>query len=185
MKEKIKKAKQKEITLKDFIEENYRLLQVLAIFTTLSVFSSNLPLERFRNLLSTLLLSASVLVWLELWARFPKKYGTWRLSLFETLLSGIIVIVILYWFLVAQAFIPAMANYVLFVVLFSAINQLISKAIKKCNLPEILFKKKTSQEEFLRYAIAITVVVISLILAFLLTNWFVSKINYPIKLNRL
>jgi len=89
--------KDKSPTLFDFIEENQRLITVLGVFTALTVFSSNLPLKPFGYVLSFMFMSLTVLLWLELWQKFPTKSGSWRLTVFENVLPFTVLAVIAYW----------------------------------------------------------------------------------------
>jgi hypothetical protein len=69
-------------TISSFIEDNYKQLSVLAILTALTVFASNLPIKSLGSILSFLLLTLSILVWIEIIGRFPKALYSWRLTYF-------------------------------------------------------------------------------------------------------
>ncbi len=88
-----------ENTISTFVEVNHKLITVLGVFTALTVFAANLPLRPFGNILSFMFLALAILVWLELWAKFPKGAVTWRLNWFENILSYAVMIIIAYWFL--------------------------------------------------------------------------------------
>jgi len=93
----------REQSLADFLRESHPLIAVLGIFIGLVAFIGNLQLGALGDLLSLLFLVSAVLIWLEIWANIPKDAGTWRLRLFEALLTGITGTVAIYWFSLFQA----------------------------------------------------------------------------------
>jgi len=55
------------------------------VFTALTVFGSTMRPTEFGQFLSSLFLTLTLLIWFELWGRFPSKGGGWRLDWFENI----------------------------------------------------------------------------------------------------
>jgi len=87
------------LSLSGFLEENHNLVTVLGVFTALTVFAGSIPLPSFRNILSFFFMSLAILVWIELWRKFPKGNYTWRLYWFRNILTFSIISLVSYWFI--------------------------------------------------------------------------------------
>ncbi len=162
----------KKVSLVSFIEDNHKLITTLGAFTVLTVFVSNLPLKMLGYLLSFLFLTATVLVWLELWSRFPKP-GTNRLIWFENVLSVAVLIFIGYWVLEFRV----VWRPLLTTILMLTFLWLMSLTIKRFNLFEFLFQSPLLRHSVLRYLVGIIVIGIALILAAQLANILAQPIN--------
>ena len=76
----------KPASLKHFIDENHNLLTALAVFVTLTAFSSKIDMPDIQIYLPALFLFGSVLILIELLANVPTLPHSWRLDLFQRLL---------------------------------------------------------------------------------------------------
>lgn len=84
-------------TLFEFIEANHRLLATVGIFAALTIFAAGLARKGLATVLSLCFLSATVLLWLELMARFPRKIEGWRLNLFRQTLTFATLVLVFHW----------------------------------------------------------------------------------------
>lgn len=165
----VKDSQDEKVTLAAFIDDNYKLLSALGIFTALTLFASNLPLRWIGYALSFLFLTATVLILLELWERFPSKSGTTRLFWFENalFLSGLVVVG--YWFLEFRA----IWHHLLFIPIASVLMWFFSAIIKRFNLFNVLFRTEPGGRRTLRHIFGLTlwgvVIVASLALASVLS----------------
>lgn len=146
-----KKNEKKSLT--EFIEQNHKLISVLGILTALTVFTYNLPLKLLGYLLSFGFLFLTILVWFELWAKFPKKPTSWRLSNFESTLQFLIFGLVIYWFLAYRE----IWHYLLVFPLWLVSVYLITWPILKYKLFKDE-KKKSRMSNFLRYLVGVLVV---------------------------
>lgn len=90
--------KPKPTSLTAFVEENHKVLTTLGVFTALATFVANLPDKPVARLLLFIFLAASVILWLELWSKFPKHAST-LVVWFENIISAAIMILLAYWVL--------------------------------------------------------------------------------------
>lgn len=78
--------KGKEITLANFIDDNYRLISALGVFVALSIYAKTTN-SFYGNALSGVFLIQSILIWYELYKKVPldtKAFSS--ISFFESLL---------------------------------------------------------------------------------------------------
>lgn len=147
-----------KITLKDFINENDKLLTTLGIFSALTIFFA----EQSGGLLSAFLsvgsLTCTVLVWLELWSNFPAGSVSRKLLIFENVLTGLAFILIFYWILKLYEFSILAIWYLIFLIFLSIFSLL----FKKFNLFNRFFKAQPGSKKFLRYIIGGIVIVVTL-----------------------
>jgi hypothetical protein len=162
----------KKVSLVDFVEDNHKLITTLGVFTALTVFVSNLPLKTLGYLLSFLFLTGTVLVWSELWSRFPKP-GTNRLIWFENVLSVAVLILVAYWVLEFRV----IWRLLLTTILMLTFLWFMSLTIKRFNLFEFLFRIPLFRHNALRYLVGVIVIGIALILAAQLANFLAQPIN--------
>lgn len=171
MKTSIKQNK-KRATLNTFINKNDKLLSALGIFTALTVFSSNLSLKWIGYILSFLFLSTTILIWLELWAKFPKS-ATTRLMWFENILSYSIMAVIAYWLL---AFYEIWRLF-LFIPIALILLYLFSIFIKRFSIFNTVFHSKSIHHKKLRYILGFTVLIVVLYISSYIANQLESPIS--------
>ena len=156
----------KEITIADFIEKNHKLLSVFAIFAALTIFSNNISVEWASSLLSVLFLTAMILIWFELLGTFPSmKPGTLSLAWFEDILSGIFLVIIIYWVIIINVTLP----YILTIIIAMGVFYLFSAIIVKRFIRSFLEKKSKKFRYFFYIAILLLVYSLSFYLAILLT----------------
>jgi len=144
-----------ELTLGQFVEDNHKILSVLGIFTALSVFSSNLALKPLGGFLSLLFLTLTVLIWLEVWQRFPSKSGSARLSWFENILSVTIFLVIFYWLLEFRRIAPRDGLTTLLTLVALGV---VSSTFKRFNVFNRLFRAQPGKLKWLRSIFGIVLI---------------------------
>lgn len=167
-----KKLDQEKITLSSFVENNNTLINSLGVFTALIIFASSLPLKSIGLALSFLFLIIVLLLWFELWERFPAGSTTWRLIVFENILSLTVLILVVHWLLDYRGI---WSKY-LFILIFALILTPISYTLKKYDVFNVLFDTKPGRSKVIRYALGVIVIgsvfIVSTILAKLLANPF-------------
>lgn len=84
-------------TLSDFIENNYRILTSLGIFTALTAFSLNLPFKYVGQFLAFLFMTLAFIVWIELWTKIPAKANKGRIYWFAITLNIAVIFIAFYW----------------------------------------------------------------------------------------
>lgn len=87
-----------QVTLGVFIEDNWRLLSCLGVFAGLTMFASNMPLKFLGAFLGFLFICQMLLILWEIIDRFPSGEVSERLHWFHTVLSGVVLVVVGYWF---------------------------------------------------------------------------------------
>lgn len=94
------------ITLKQFIDDNQRLLSVVGIFAALLLLSNQVAKTRFSGLITFGLFNCLTLLWLELFAQFPDKANssraTWRLDWFNWGVRVTLLFLLGYWLLLFE-----------------------------------------------------------------------------------
>lgn len=83
-------------SLSDFIEAHYRLLSALGVMVALTVFAGNLSDRVLGQVLSFLFLTGAMLVFVDLFAKFPKS-NEWRLSWFTTIVALALLLMFIVW----------------------------------------------------------------------------------------
>jgi hypothetical protein len=163
-----KEPRSHQVTLTEFVEQNHRLITVLGVFTALTMFSSNLPLKPFAYVLSFMFMTLTVLLWLELWGKYPSSPGNWTLTWFENILFLAVLAFIAYWLI---AFRDIWDKF-LAILLFGLILAAFSWLLKKYNIFNRLFRAQPGKLKPLRYlfgiAIGLTVLYLSLQLAYVI-----------------
>ena len=89
---------EKEVSLKEFIEENHILLSMVAVFATIIALINNLQIQWVSKSLSFIFIIGMVVVWHELYAQLPKKMSP-KLLLFRYVLLWGLWGLVFYWFL--------------------------------------------------------------------------------------
>jgi hypothetical protein len=169
----------KPVELSDFINENNKLISALSIFTALTAFSNSLPLKPYGYVLSFGFMFLTILLWLELWGKFPKN-GAGRLFWFENCLVLVGVAVFLYWLIEFRS----IWKYFLYTFLALIILSIIVIPIKRLDLFNRVFHTKPGGKKFLRWAFGILVTFIALSISWglsLLISPFINKLLDEIK----
>ncbi len=169
-------TKPKKNTLSDYIDDNSKLISVLGVFTALTVFTRNFTIEPIGYLLSFVFLTLSIIVWLELWTKFPKKPSSWRLLVFENVLSFSVLGIILYWLLAYRDIWRSILPFPIFLVLIS----LLSYPITKYKVLEKLMGLKLAQYKIVKILFGLVLIlllgfiaeILSLLIAYPVNNTF-------------
>lgn len=77
-----------EKTLKEYIDENDKLLSVLGVFSALTLFFNGNADNNFTKALAVLSLFLTFLIWMEVWINFPRKNNSLILGQFGIILTG-------------------------------------------------------------------------------------------------
>jgi hypothetical protein len=160
-------------TLTSFIEENHRLLTVLGVFTALTIFASNLPVKPLGGMISFLFMTLTIILWFELWARFPSKRGEWRIVWFESILGITILILVIYWLLDYRVIWNQMLATLIFIVILTPL----SWVIKKFNIFNRLFKTQPGKLRILRYILGIIILLGAVSLSLYIASLLAGPIN--------
>jgi len=148
-------------TLADFIDENQRIITVLGVFTALTVFAGNLRPEEFGQLLSSLFLTLTLLIWLELWGRFPAQGTGWRLDWFENILAFTVLILVGYWVAIVHAHIHDLLTILIWGFTLAGV----SKLVRHYGLFNRVFRTIPDGRRGLRYSVGIVLQLLVLALA--------------------
>ena len=141
-------------TLGEFIENNHRLLSAVGLFTALTIFATNLEIEILGAFLSFLLLSATVILWMELLEKFPASApATAKLTWFESTLSGAMLVVVFYWLLQFRGFWRSLLAIPIVLVLVG----IFSGVLKRFDAFNRAFSAKPGQKRGWRYFVAFIV----------------------------
>ena len=152
-------------TLSGFVEDNHKLISVLGVFTAITIFASNLPVRPIAGTFSFLSMTLTIILWLELWAKFPSGEAGWRLVLFENVVSMAVLVIILYWLIDYRS----EWDQFLFLLMFLLLLTPISLAIKRHSLFNRLFGARPGKKTGLRYAFGVI-----LILALATLSFFIA-----------
>lgn len=158
------------VTLNQFIEENYRLLSTLGVLVALTIFSASIELKELSPILSFIFLSAAVFVLIELLGRFPRKQ-TGLLMGFEFSLVAAMFSISVYWYYRARR----LWGFFLVLPLFVLFLYLSAEVVKRLNLHErvshLIPEKRKWVRKIARGTIILVQVAGSLALAILLTPY--------------
>lgn len=167
------RIEKEQTSLSDFVRENDKLISTLGVFTALTIFSANLSIKSYGYALSFAFMALSLLLWFELWARFPSSTGSWRLSVFENILFWTVLAIMFYWLL---DFRNIWHDY-LWILLFALLLGLASYLIRKYQIFNRLFHTEPGKLKFLRYTIGIIIGVIVFAVSIYLSTLIAPTIN--------
>ena len=159
-----------QLGIKEFVEDNHKLLSTLGIFLAITIFSTNIDLKSFSPWLSFLSLSCVILLWIELWTKFPKNGGSLRLSLFENAISFLSMLTIIYWVVKVKSLFQSVTILIAFIVM-----GIISSVLKRRDIFNRLFYAERGSKKILRISIGIALIVFVLYLSFLISS-FISPL---------
>ena len=160
-------------TLGLFIEANHRLLTVLGVFTAMTLFALNLPVRAIGGFLGFLFMAITILVWLELWSRFPSGGGQWRFTLFENLLSVSIIVLFFYWFTDFRAIWSQALILLVWVLLMGAVSGLMSRH----DWFNRVFHTEPGGRVWLRYTVGITLLLATMVVALVIAALVAPPVN--------
>ena len=162
-------SKNKHHTLASFIEDNHKLLTTLGVFTALTVFASNIDPKPVGNILSIFFLTLTVLIWLEVWERFPPRNGSWRLLWFESVLSFSVLAILGIWL-----FYLSSVSMFLTLFMFLIISSFITWIMNRFDLFNRLFQTEPGKRKYLRYTLGLV-----LLIAMFFISYYLAKIASP------
>jgi len=142
-----------------FIAKYSHLFSALGIFTALTVFALNLPLKSVGSFLSGLFLTMTILIWLELWSKFPGEGGHWRLVHFENLITFAIMTLVFYWLVVYVR----VWGQMLFLLIWLILMALVAAAVRKWNLFNRIFGTSPGEMKWLRYTLGSVIALVLLV----------------------
>lgn len=184
VREKIPTVKENQKTLSKFVEDNEKLINVLGVFTAITVFVSELRLQIFGYVLSFAFMAVTVILWLELWGKFPSGKGDWKLIWFENILTLTVMALILYWLIDFRD----IWREALVLFIFSIISAVFSIVMKRFGIFNKLFHTQDGKLKWLRYTLGLIIILIilytSLIIAYAITpsiNNVLDSINESIR----
>jgi len=161
-----KTSKTEKISLSTFIEDNHKIISVLGIFSALTVFSRSLQLKALGDVLSFMFLTLTIIVWFELWGKFPSEETTGRLSWFETILTFTILGLVIYSLLEYRG----IWDHLLMVPILGIIVTPISKLLKRYDVFNRLFHTQPGKLKWLRYTFGITLLLVFLAASMMLAG---------------
>jgi len=168
-------VKSPKVSLSDFIEANHKLLSALGIFTALSVFAMNLPNKACGYILSFVFMWITILMWFELFGRFPAKGASERLGMFEGLISISILLVVVAWVMLFSSIWEEVISLPIFVTILFLFLYFLSKAVKRFDLFNRIFKTHAGGKVWLRYFIGISAILLLAFISLLLTALIAPK----------
>lgn len=150
-------TKPEKKTLRDFVNENDRLIEVMGVFVALAVFVNDI--RPFGHLLSFMFAVGVVLLWSELLNQFPSGLATKHLMMFENIVS-------LALFAFGISVIVQYPQYIVYLYLPAAVWLLVlgvtSYVIKRYDLFNRSFKSKPGARRALRTLIYVATLLVTL-----------------------
>ena len=168
------KAAKKAPTLSGFIDENQRLISVLGVFTAICVFVGQLPIQWFAYMLSFAFTLLTVILWLELWSKFPSGSGDWKITTFENILALAVLALLTY---VLVDFRRLWKSSYLMLLIFTIILGGFSGVMKRFDLFNRLFRCRPGERRWLRHLMGVTVLVVVTGASIALANWIAPPLN--------
>ncbi len=154
-----------EMKLSDFIKNNIDTITALGIFSALTMFAFSLPVKAFSFFLSAAFLTGTILIWIELWAKFPSDVPHWRLTIFENVVSFAALFFLLYFMLEYVLIV----KYALTIFIWFAVMGISSRSIKRNNIFVKLFRKN-AKRRVLRYIFGVILLILVFALSALLAE---------------
>jgi hypothetical protein len=165
-------AQENNPNIGSFIEQNDKIIQVLGVFIALTAFATILPIKVMGYILAFIFLSCTILIWLELWGRFPKN-GTTALAYFENFLVIGGLALIAYFFLDFRA---VWREY-LFILIATIPLFITSRIIKRYNIFNRLFNTSPGKLRPLRYTFGIIIIIVNAFISFYISYLLAKPIN--------
>ena len=165
----------KEFTVKDFIDDNFKLLSALAIFGALIEFSARLSPAWFGYFLNILFFTCFVIIFIELFkSAWMMKKRTFLLSLFRYILFWLLLLLILYWLAIFKIIEKNIAAMVVFSGLIQLFIWILTVKVKILGL--VANKRKYLQTLY-KIGIIILMIFISIFLTILITPYLNNLIE--------
>lgn len=82
-------------TLSELLADNHTLLEVIGVFTAVSVFIGQLEIRLFAYVLSFLFMILVVILCVELWTRFPRYTTSLKVMVFKGVLTAAVLLLLL------------------------------------------------------------------------------------------
>ncbi len=82
-------------TLSELLADNHTLLEVIGVFTAVSVFARQSEIPLFAYVLSFLFTTLVIILCVELWTRFPRDTDNLKVMLFKGVLTAAVVFLLL------------------------------------------------------------------------------------------
>jgi hypothetical protein len=168
-----KEVVENKITLGQFVENQQKLISVLGIFTAITTFTYNLPLKPFGYFLSSIFLLISILIWFELWARFPRRPESKSLSLFENLMHLVLCGLFGYWLLAYRMLWYKISYFVIWIFTITILSNLLTKY----NLPRKIMGKKLSEKKTAKIIFGIIFFAICFVIAYYIAKFIAPFTN--------
>jgi len=169
------KAAKKAPTLSGFIDENQKLISVLGVFTAICLFVGKLPIQWFAYMLSFMFMVLTVILWLELWSKFPSGSGDWKITTFENILMIAVFTLLTY---VLVDFRRLWKSSYLMLLIFAIILGGFSSVMKRFDLFNRLFRCRPGERRWLRYLLGVAVLSVVGIASIMLANWIAPALNH-------
>lgn len=166
------KSKQKN-TLAKFIEDNNNLLTIFGVFVAVTTFATGLPIKSIGSALAFIFLTLTIIIWLEIWEQFPSGDGTWKLTIFENLLSFGTFVLVFYWLLDYRNVWSYAMPFFIALILMS----IISAILKKYNVFNRLFHAKPNERKMLRHTIGLILLMLMLYISFGIGEYLAPHAN--------
>lgn len=168
------KAAQKIPTLSEFVENNEKLISVLGVFTAVSLFVSGLSVHWFGYMLSFMFMILTVILWLELWSKFPSGSGDWKITTFENILMVAVFTLFAY---VLVDFRDLWKSSYLDLLVFAVIMGTFSSTMKRYDVFNRLFRCQPGERRWLRYLLGSTVLLVVVFVSFVLAHFAALGLN--------
>ena len=163
--------KENRATLTKFIEDNEKLINVLGVFTAIKVFVGELRLQAYGYTLSFMFMTLTVILWLELWGKFPSESGDWKITWFENILFLTVLAILVYWLIDFRD----IWHEFLFLLIFGIIGGAFSAVMKKFGIFNKLFRTQAGKLKWLRYTFGIIIMLIVIT-----ASWLMAQSIAPI-----
>jgi len=163
----------KKNTLARFIEDNKNLLTIFGVFVAVTTFAAGLPIKSVGSVLAFIFLTLTIIIWLEIWEQFPSGDGTWKLIIFENLLSFGTFVLVFYWLLDYRNVWGYIMPFFIVLILMS----IVSAILKKFNIFNRLFHAKPNERKILRYALGLILLMLMLYLSFGIGEYLAPHAN--------
>ncbi|OGC85504.1 MAG: hypothetical protein A2V73_06430 [candidate division Zixibacteria bacterium RBG_19FT_COMBO_42_43] len=124
-------TKETKISLRQFIENNQRLITTMGVFFALTIYSTSIPIKQIALALSFLFMTCSFLIWMEVLSGIT-DYTSWSLHWFQIALLWAFLAFSFYWYIEYRT----IWRYLLFIPLFSFISWSFMAIMKRYRLFE-------------------------------------------------
>ena len=123
--------------------------------------------------MSFMFMTLTVLLWLELWSKFPSESGDWKITWFENILFLTVLAILVYWLIDFRD----IWHEFLFILIFGIISGLFSVVMKKFGIFNKLFHTQAGKLKWLRYIFGIIILIIIITGSWLLAQSFAPMAN--------